>query len=158
MTADQNQLIINLLQTEWEFLQAAVSTLKLSVHKCHSIGIKKSYSFEELESFDSLTSKFNRTSDIFTQKVLRTVWILLHEPFAPFIDMMNNCEKMGILGSADQMIEIRDLRNQIAHEYLPDAIRELIPETMELSASLFENIETCKLFIVSRDWLISEKG
>jgi hypothetical protein len=158
MTADQNQLNINLLQIEWKLLQSAVGTLKLSVHKCHSIGIKESYSFEELESFDSLTSKFNRTSDIFTQKVLRTVWILLHEPFAPFIDMMNNCEKMGILGSADQMIEIRDLRNQIAHEYLPDAIRELVPETMELSACLFENIETCKLFIVSREWLSSENG
>ena len=157
MTADQNQVIINLLHSEWELLQAAVRTLKLSVLKCQSIGIKESYSFEELESFDSLTSKFNRTSDIFTQKVLRSVWMLLHEPFAPFIDMMNNCEKMEILHSADQMIEIRDLRNQIAHEYLPDAIRELIPETIELSTSLFENIESCKLFIVTRGWLISEK-
>ena len=158
MTADQNHVIINLLHSEWELLQASVSTLKLSVHKCHSIGIKEVYSFEELESFDSLTSKFNRTSDIFTQKVLRSVWMLLHEPFAPFIDMMNSCEKMEILRSADQMIEICDLRNQIAHEYLPDAIRELVPETIELSASLFENIESCKLFIVTRGWLVSKNG
>jgi len=157
MTADQNKIIIKLLQSEWELLQSSVNTLKLSVHKCQAIVTKHSYSFEELESFDSLTSKFNRTSDIFTQKVLRSVWILLHEPFAPFIDMMNNCEKMGILSSADQMIEIRDLRNQIAHEYLPDAIRDLVPETLELSASLFENIETCRLFAVRRAWIISEE-
>lgn len=157
MTADQHEMIIRLLQSEWELLQSAVSTLKLSVQKCQSIVTKENYTFEELESFDSLTSKFNRTSDIFTQKVLRTVWILLHEPFAPFIDMMNNCEKMGIVGSADQMIEIRDLRNQIAHEYLPDAIRDLVPETLELSASLFENIETCRLFTTNRAWLLSEK-
>ncbi len=157
MTADQNEIIIKLLQSEWELLQLSASTLKLSVHKCQAIVTKHSYSFEELESFDSLTSKFNRTSDIFTQKVLRSVWILLHEPFAPFIDMMNNCEKMGILSSADQMIEIRDLRNQIAHEYLPDAIRDLVPETLELSASLFENIETCRLFAASRAWIISEE-
>jgi len=156
MTADQNEIIIKLLQSEWELLQSSVNTLKLSVHKCQAIVAKHSYSFEELESFDSLTSKFNRTSDIFTQKVLRSVWILLHEPFAPFIDMMNNCEKMGILSSADQMIEIRDLRNQIAHEYLPDAIRDLVPETLELSANLFENIETCRLFAASRAWIISE--
>ena len=153
MTADQNQVIINLLHSEWELLQASVSTLKLSVLKCQSIGIKESYSFEELESFDSLTSKFNRTSDIFTQKVLRSVWMLLHEPFAPFIDMMNNCEKMEILRSADQMIEIRDLRNQIAHEYLPDAIRDLVPETIELSASLIENINACQLFLKIRSWI-----
>jgi len=156
MTADQHEMIIRLLQSEWELLQSAVSTLKLSVQKCQSIVTKENYTFEELESFDSLTSKFNRTSDIFTQKVLRTVWILLHEPFAPFIDMMNNCEKMGIVGSADQMIEIRDLRNQIAHEYLPDAIRDLVPETLELSASLFENIEICRLFTTNRAWLLSE--
>jgi len=125
----------------------------LSVLKCQSIGIKENYSFEELESFDSLTSKFNRTSDIFTQKVLRSVWMLLHEPFAPFIDMMNKCEKMTLLQSADQMIEIRDLRNQIAHEYLPDAIRELVPEAIELSANLLDNIESCNIFLQNRDWV-----
>jgi hypothetical protein len=155
MTKDQ--LILNLLQSEWELLQSSVNTLQLSVQKCQVIGIKESYTFEELESFDSLTSKFNRTSDIFTQKVLRTIWMLLHEPFAPFIDMMNNCEKIGILQSADQMIEIRDLRNQIAHEYLPDAIRELVPECIELSANLLENIGICKLFLQSRGWLINKE-
>jgi hypothetical protein len=153
MTADHNQVIIKLLQTEWELLQAAVSTLKLSVLKCQSIGVKETYSFEELESFDSLTSKFNRTSDIFTQKVLRTVWMLLHEPFVPFIDMMNKCEKMAILTSADQMIEIRDLRNQIAHEYLPDAIRDLVPEAIELTTGLFKNIEECGSFLENRTWI-----
>lgn len=158
MTAYKNQVIINLLQSEWELLQAAVSTFKLSVNKCQSIGIKEIYSFEELESFDSLTSKFNRTSDIFTQKVLRSVWMLLHEPYVPFIDMMNKCEKMAILRSADQMIEIRDLRNQIAHEYLPDAIRELVPEAIDLAASLFENIESCQFFIETRGWQITKEG
>ncbi|MFZ4465180.1 MAG: hypothetical protein ACOYN5_15130 [Bacteroidales bacterium] len=125
----------------------------MSVSKCQNIGIKESYTFEELESFDSLTSKFNRTSDIFTQKVIRSVWMLLHEPFAPFIDMMNQCEKMDMLRSADQMIEIRDLRNQIAHEYLPDAIRDLVPQAIELSASLIENIGSCQLFLEKRGWI-----
>jgi hypothetical protein len=146
-------LLINLLKSEWEVLQAAVNTLQLSVSKCQDIGIKERYTFEELESFDSLTSKFNSTSDIFTQKVIRSVWMLLHEPFAPFIDMMNQCEKMDMLRSADQMIEIRDLRNQIAHEYLPDAIRDLVPQAIELSASLIENIGSCQLFLELRGWI-----
>src|SRR5664280_1286606 len=130
MKPDKDQAIINLVQSEWELLQASVDTLQLSIRKCQLIGIKESYTFEELESFDSLTSKFNRTSDIFIQKVLRSVWILLHESFVPFIDMMNKSEKMLMLRSADEMIEIRDLRNQIAHEYIPEAIRDLIPEAV----------------------------
>ncbi|HZK94682.1 MAG TPA: hypothetical protein VFC67_10785 [Prolixibacteraceae bacterium] len=94
-------------------------------YKYKTIGIKENCTFEELESFDSLTSIFNHTSDIFTQKVLRSVWMLRHEPFVQFIDMMNKGEKMLMLQSADQMIEIRDLRNRISHEYIPEAIRDL---------------------------------
>ena len=73
MKIERNQVLVDLLQNEWDLLQASVITLQLSIVKCRSIGQKEIYSFEELESFDSLTSKFNRTSDIFTQKVLRTV-------------------------------------------------------------------------------------
>ena len=149
----KDQLIIDLLKSEWELLEAAISTLQLSIRKCETIGFKESYTFEELESFDSLTSKFNRTSDIFTQKVLRSVWMLLHEPFAPYIDMMNKCEKMMVLMSADQMIEIRDLRNQIAHEYIPEAIRDLVPEVSELSSQLLENIYLCRQFLKTRGWV-----
>jgi len=153
MKTDQYQIIIDLLQSELGLLQAAVDTLQMSVNKCKTIGIKENCTFEELESFDSLTSKFNRTSDIFTQKVLRSVWMLLHEPFVPFIDMMNKGEKMLILKSADQMIEIRDLRNQITHEYIPEAIRDLVPEVIELTSQLIENINKCRLFIDKRVWI-----
>jgi hypothetical protein len=67
--------------------------------------------------------------------------------------MMNKCEKMALLQSADQIIEIRDLRNQIAHEYLADAIRELVPETIELSANLLHNIGYCNIFLQNRGWV-----
>jgi len=153
MKPDKDQAIIDLVQSEWELLQASVDTLQLSIRKCQLIGRKESYTFEELESFDSLTSKFNRTSDIFVQKVLRSVWMLLHESFIPFIDMMNKSEKMLMLLSADKMIEIRDLRNQIAHEYIPEAIRDLIPEVIELTSQLIENIENCRRFMKARGWI-----
>lgn len=153
MSTEKHQELIDLLQTEWDLLVAAVSTLQLSINKCQAIGQKDSYSFEELESFDSLTSKFNRTSDIFTQKVMRTTWMLLHEPFIPFIDMVNKGEKMLMLRSADTIIEIRDLRNQIAHEYIPEAIRDLVPEVIELTARLIENIQDCRHFLEIRNWI-----
>src|SRR5664279_4216101 len=153
MKPDKDQAIIDLVESEWELLQASVDTLQLSIRKCQLIGRKESYTFEELESFDSLTSKFNRTSDIFVQKVLRSVWMLLHESFIPFIDMMNKSEKMLMLLSADKMIEIRDLRNQIAHEYIPEAIRDLIPEVIELTSQLIENIENCRRFMKARGWI-----
>lgn len=153
MTIDKETALLEILHTEWRLLIASVNTLMLSIEKCQTIGEKVDYNFEELESFDSLTSKFNRTSDIFTQKVLRTIWMLLHEPFAPYIDMVNKGEKMFLIKSADQMIEIRDLRNQIAHEYIPEAILELVPEVIVQTSLLIENIEECRHFLQSRGWI-----
>jgi len=150
--AVNHQLNKQLLKEELELLNKSVLTLQLSVEKCSQIGQKEEYTFEELESFDSLTSKFGRTADIFTQKVLRTSWILLHEPFVPFIDLLNKAEKMNLIQSADQLLEIRDLRNQIAHEYIPEAITELIPEVINHCPNLIANINQTKQFIAARDW------
>jgi len=91
-----------LLNQNWLLLQKGLITLQLSIEKANKIGVKEAYSFEEMETFDSLTSKFNRTSDIYTQKILRTCWSLLHESFVPFIDMLNQSEKNGLIKSADE--------------------------------------------------------
>ncbi len=147
-----DQLKKQLLKEELELLERAVVTLKLSVTKCKQIVLKKEYSFEEMESFDSLTSKFRRTSDLYTQKVLRTIWMLLHEPFVPFIDLLNKAEKVRIIQSSDQLLEIRDLRNQITHEYIPEAITDLVPDVIDFCEVLLENIEQTLLFVKARDW------
>ena len=154
MKNKQDELLVQLLQTEWTLLEASVETLKLSVEKCNSIGLKSEYNFDEQESFDSLSSKFNRTSDLFTQKVIRTIWMLLHESFVPFIDRMNIGEKMGLLHTANEMIEIRDMRNQIAHEYIPDAIQYLVPEIIEMTRQLIVNINCCRIFLAGRKWIL----
>jgi len=152
MKTNDEKLII-LLQDEWQLLDTSVFTLLQSVEKCRTIGIKPVYSFEEQESFDSLTSKFNRSSDLFTQKIIRTLWMLLHESFVPFIDLMNLLEKSGILISANQMIAIRDMRNQVAHEYIPEALCELIPEVIEMTQQLVDNINCCGVFLRERKWI-----
>ena len=78
MNNDQEDKLLELLHSEWNLLENSVLTLLHSLKKCQGIGKKIEYSFEEQESFDSLTSKFGRTSDLFTQKIIRTIWGLLH--------------------------------------------------------------------------------
>ena len=151
MTTD-NQAMLELLKENLRLLGKSRKTLILSVEKASRIGEKAEYSFEEMETFDSLTSKFGRTSDLYTQKVIRTLWALMREPYVPFIDLMNQCEKSGIIVSAGLMLEIRDLRNQITHEYIPEAIQKLIPEVIALSGKLEENIQQTEIFLKQRDW------
>ncbi|MDZ7742739.1 MAG: hypothetical protein U5Q03_13570 [Bacteroidota bacterium] len=91
----------------------SLKTLKRSVEKAQSIGQKEEYTFEEMEAFDSLTSKFSRSSDIFLQKIMRTLWELLHEDRMPLIDMLNKAEKLHIIHSADALLEVRDIRQDL---------------------------------------------
>lgn len=151
MTGTNNTIL--LLQQNWQLLSKSVETLGLSVEKCSQIKAKPVFSFEEMESIDSLTSKFSRTTDIFTQKVLRGVWALLHEPYASFIDFLNKSEKLNIIHSADELLNIRDLRNQIALEYLPDALGGLMMDVIEMYPSLQNNINTTQAYLIKRNWL-----
>ena len=154
MKGDDKHLI-DLLKGEWEMFEKSINTLERSRNKCSKLYLKKDYTFEEEEAFDSLTSKYGRTSDLYTQKILRTTWMLLHEGFIPFIDMMNQCAKIGVINSSDALIEMRDLRNQVAHEYIPESVHSLVPEVLTMTIVLFENIDITKTFLQDRDWLIS---
>jgi len=77
------------LKGDWALLKKSAETLETSVKRCSRIGTKKVYTFEESESFDALTSKFARTSDILTQKEMKTLISILREEADTFVSRMN---------------------------------------------------------------------
>ena len=83
MRTDPKELQLILL-THWDVLQRS---LQQSTNKTRQLLKQAEFNFEELESIDSLTSKFSRTSDIYLQKVLRSIWMLLREDTVPLIDL-----------------------------------------------------------------------
>jgi len=60
-------------------LDKSIEMLKYSNAKAKIIGLKNNYDMEELEVFESLAGRFARSSDILTQKVLKTLFIILQE-------------------------------------------------------------------------------
>jgi hypothetical protein len=141
--------IKNVLDQNRKLLSRALESFEKSLTKCRDISLVESLSFEAEESFDSLTSKFARISDIFTQKVLKSAVLLLREDAPTFVDRMNLCEKLAIIPSAETMLAIRDLRNLIAHEYSEDQILEIYAETLSLSADLVQAIHQAERTIDS---------
>ena len=128
-------------------------SLQQSRDKTHQLLQQSEFSFKELESIDSLTPKFIRTSDIYLQKVLRSIWMLLREDTVPLIDLLNRAEKLMIIISAEELLQMRDIRNQIAHEYLPEAVPELAKEVAVMTTLLQKNIEKKERFLSQRGWL-----
>ena len=138
----------NLLDLNCNLLKQALPSFERSLVKCRDLDFSLPISFETEESLDALSSKFSRVSDIFTQKVLKTLIFVLREDAPTFLDRMNLCEKLGIIPSAEELIAIRDLRNIIAHEYLSENLVEIYMEIIELSDNLLKAIlETERFFI-----------
>ena len=114
--------IKEVLNQELAQLENARDILQYSYEKCCRIGVKIGFTYEELESFEALTSRFARLSDIIIQKILRFFDVLDLEEAGTVRDRINRAEKKGVVKSADDFIKIRILRNEIAHEYKPETI------------------------------------
>ena len=140
----------NLLDLNWNVLKQALPSFERSLVKCRDLDFSPPISFETEESLDALSSKFSRVSDIFTQKVLKTLIFVLREDAPTFLDRMNLCEKLGIIPSAEEIIAIRDLRNIIAHEYLSENLMEIYTEIIQLSDKLLKAILQTEKFFLGR--------
>ena len=128
--SQKRELLLTQLDENFTLLDKSAKALYHSYDKCKMIGEKTEYDLEEQESFEALTSRFARTSDILTQKVFKTLFILLQENIKTIIDAANFLEKLTIIDNADELLNIRELRNQIAHEYIESDIRGLFLDVL----------------------------
>jgi hypothetical protein len=133
--------MLKLLENELKVLVDTREVLRYSFNKCSAIGIKESYEPEELESFESFTGRFARLSDILIQKIFRLVDELDLDTQGTIRDRINRAEKKELIVSSDVFVEIRMIRNDIAHEYLPEAIHEIFGKVLLLTPHLLDGIE-----------------
>ena len=70
------------------------------------------------EKVEAYTSRFCRLQDTTGDKLL-PLWLrALGEKTGAVADNLDRAEKLGILDSADKWLEIRQMRNQMIHEYI----------------------------------------
>jgi uncharacterized protein with HEPN domain len=126
----KRELLIDQLEEHLAFLDKSVIALDFSYDKWSIIGEKEEYDLEQQESFEALASRFARTSDILTQKVLKTMFIFLQENIKTVLDTANFLEKLEVIENADDLLNIREIRNQIAHEYVESDIKNLFSDVL----------------------------
>ena len=142
----KRNLYLSLLNENFVLLEKSMAALAYSSEKCNAIGEKEEYNLEEQESFEALTSRFARTSDILTQKVFKTLFILLQENIKTIIDAANLLEKLEVVDDADNLLNIREIRNQIAHEYVDYDIKPLFFDVLRYIPELEKIIKNTKAY------------
>ena len=144
--SNKRKLLFAQLNEHLAFLNKSVTALEYSYDKCSVIGEKKEYNLEEQESFEALTSRFARSSDILTQKVFKTLFILLQEDVKTIIDAANFLEKLKIVDNADDLLNIREIRNQITHEYVESDLKTLFLDVLRYVPELRKIISKVRAY------------
>jgi len=113
----RHDAVENLLETMNLFANA-LSWLDRSYRLCQEIGIKPVYTDEEFDHFETLTSRYARVTDMLLGKVFRSLDRVEFIQGGTLIDVVNRAHKRNLIESVEQLRHLKDVRNEIAHEYV----------------------------------------
>jgi len=136
-----NKLHLEVLKDNLYKLNLSSEWVRKSYEQAVKISIKDDYPIEEFEKFEVLASRYARTTDMLVNKVLRSIDTLELEDIGTPIDIMNRAEKRGIVESAEVLHTIKDLRNNIVHEYQIEKVAKFFGDIVKYSPVLLEIIK-----------------
>jgi hypothetical protein len=118
----------------------ALTHLEYSFKKVRDFDFTRlDWSEEELETLESFSSRFARSSDLIVSRLLRSLALASDPAFrGTLIDLLNFAEKQGWISSAKIWFRIRELRNVAAHEYTTEDLNKLLRELVQLTPVIFE--------------------
>lgn len=133
---DQQNLLIEIIGQ----LEEAARHLEKSMERAASFGIDAT-SENALIEFEALTSRFARAVDILIHKVYRSIDAVEFIDGGTLVDVINRADKRKLIDSVKEMRLLKDIRNDIAHEYIAERIKLLHQEVLERTPKLLLLIE-----------------
>ena len=72
------------------------------------------------EQVEAFVGRFGRLQDTVGDKLLPSLLAALGEKPSAAIDNLDRAERLGLIQSTDEWMTLRNLRNQMVHEYIED--------------------------------------
>ena len=106
---------------------------------------------ESIEHLDQFIFRFMKLQDCIGQRLFSSLLENLQEDYStrPFLDILNRLEQLGAIESAYSWQVLRDIRNDIAHEY-PENTKESIRSLNELyikTADLLAMLRSITIYV-----------
>jgi uncharacterized protein YutE (UPF0331/DUF86 family) len=115
--------------------------LRQSLDRCSMVPIAEARTDAHGEAVEAFTSRFARTIDLLTNKVLRALDLVELEPAGSLLDVLNRVERRGVVDSAERLREMKNLRNLIAHDYAGEYLEETFRTCLDFTPELMEVIQ-----------------
>ncbi len=114
-----------LARSSREKMMRAIALLSASVEKIEPFDGYREYTAEELEPYDALCDRFVRSVEV-ALKFFRSCERVMFGEFSETIrDLLGRMEKLGLVSSVRLWMEMRDVRNRIVHDYVPERREQL---------------------------------
>jgi hypothetical protein len=136
----QNDLILK----EYNDLKKSMYLLSSSIRKFKPYTVGKIYTPVELEYYDSLAFRFEKAVELFLHFFKGLEAYQSGKLSDTLRDRLLLMQKLKIIDSVDFWIEARLLRNKVAHDYLPEQLKDIYQEIFKKSKTLqkyMSNIE-----------------
>lgn len=114
-----------LLEAARRRFDAAARLVAASLDRYRPFDSTCAYTPEELEPYDALCDRYMRAVEM-AIRCLRTVErARLAVNSESYRDLLGNAAKWGLIEDVEQWFRMRDLRNRIVHDYLPEQLAEI---------------------------------
>jgi hypothetical protein len=111
--------------------------LQHSMKKSENLDLKN-LKIDDFDILETLSSRFARTIDFLVRKYWRALDSVEFETQGTLIDVVNRADKRKLFQDIEKFRELKDLRNEIVHEYLDDKLQEFFKEIRTESNELLE--------------------
>jgi hypothetical protein len=121
-------------------LNAALEVFLASVADYSGFDPSKRYTPKESEPLDALSDRYLRAFES-ALRFFRT-WEQVREaaPSESFRDLLLRMEKLGFISETGVWLTLRDVRNRIAHEYLPEELAKIYASLVDVAATEFRRL------------------
>ena len=135
----------HLLET-WQSCQQAVAWLRRSFDKS-PLPPYEEVSADDWDQLEALSGRFARLTDLIVHKLLRALDRYEFEETGSLLDAANRAVKRGLIGSTSELRDIKDIRNEIVHEYAIDDLSGLYADIHRATPRLLSLVERIEVYL-----------
>jgi len=128
-------------------LQDASKWLQRSFEQCQHIDVTKPLTAEQYDALENLSSRFARVVDILINKVYRAIDVAELLETGSLIDTINRAVKKGLLEDNQTARTLKDIRNEIVHEYVVEDLKNLQLDILRYTTILLERVKVTLRYI-----------
>jgi len=122
-------------------LENQYNWLARSYHQCKDLPLTEPCHPEAMDALETLCSRFSRSIDYLIRKVFRSIDDVEFENQGTLIDVVNHAAKRGLINSVEQMRAIKEIRNDIVHEYVQEGLQKLFADVLAQTPELMKMMQ-----------------